>query len=65
MTRRRAGGCAGPGRCCVVWGGCRACGGVQVRGGGAGGGGLVGALLGKAEVGDGFGECGQPDDEQG
>ena len=39
---------------------CRACGGVQPFGGGAGCGGLGGLLLGFAEFGDGFGECGQP-----
>jgi hypothetical protein len=42
---------------------CRACGGVQPFGGGAGCGGLGGVLLGVAESGDGFGECGQPGDE--
>jgi hypothetical protein len=38
--------------------------GVQVSGGGAGGGGLGGPLLGLAQVGDGFGERGQPTDQQ-
>jgi hypothetical protein len=41
----------------------RAGGGVQAFGGGAGGGGLGGALLGFAQAGDGFGERGQPGDE--
>jgi hypothetical protein len=39
------------------------CGGVQLFGGGVGCGGLGGVLLGFAEFGDGFGECGQPGDE--
>src|ERR1700677_2650401 len=38
--------------------------GADVPGGGAGGGGLGCVLLGVAEHGDGFGERGQPDDEQ-
>ena len=36
---------------------------VQLFGGGVGCGGLGGVLLGFAEFGDGFGECGQPGDE--
>jgi len=39
------------------------CGGVQLLGGDAGRGGLGGVLLGVAELGDGFGERGQPGDE--
>jgi hypothetical protein len=41
----------------------RAGGGVEAFGGGAGCGGLGGALLGFAQAGDGFGERGQPGDE--
>jgi hypothetical protein len=42
---------------------CRAGGGVQAFGGGAGSGGLGGVPLGVAEFGDGFGERGQPGDQ--
>jgi hypothetical protein len=47
----------------LLRGRCWAGGGVQAFGGGAGGDGLGGVLLGFAEFGDGFGECGQPGDE--